>query len=235
VYDRLSKTQEPSEQAIAAAREHVAHIGRLLFERQLTDAAGGNLSVRVGNKVCISPRYSGSQRQWQLSPEDVLVTDLDRNILQGSGQTSRESNAHYKLHNEFSEFGTAVIHAHARNVLVFAAMNLPLPPVLEATRKFGVTPVIEYAPAHHQQLAENVANSLRGREARIKNHAAGVIAPWHGLFLMGKDLDAAFDAVERLDTNAYIILMGGMLRSDAAATETMQTMENVISSFKDTP
>ena len=40
-----------------------------------------------------------------------------------------------------------------------------------------------------------------------------MIARWHGLFVLGKDLDAAFDAAERIDTNARIILLGGALQS----------------------
>lgn len=227
------KTLTPTDEAISAARAHVAYIGRLLFERHLTDAAGGNISVRVGNRLCMSPRYSGTKRQWQLTADDVLVTDLDRNILLGAGQLTRESNVHYKLHNEFGDYGTAVIHAHARNLLVFATTLQPVPPTLEATRKFGVTPVIDYAPAHHMQLAENVAASLRGRESRIQTHAAGVLAPWHGLFLMGKDLDAAFDAVERLDTNAYILIMGRLLVGETALNAALHQMEDIIGNYKD--
>src|SRR5574337_298430 len=98
----VSKTSSPTDEAILATRARIARIGKMLFERRLTDAAGGNISVRVGNLICISPRYSGSQRQWQLEPEDVLVTDLQRNILAGDGKISRESNAHYKLHTEFA-------------------------------------------------------------------------------------------------------------------------------------
>jgi ribulose-5-phosphate 4-epimerase/fuculose-1-phosphate aldolase len=82
-----------------------------------------------------------------------------------------------------------------------------MPPVLEANLKFGVTPVVDYAPAHSADLAEHIAGALHGQESRIQNHAAGVIAPWHGLFVMAKHLAAAFDAVERFDTNAYCILM----------------------------
>ncbi|MBZ0288677.1 MAG: class II aldolase/adducin family protein, partial [Anaerolineae bacterium] len=193
---------------IAEARAHIAEIGALLFDRQLTDAAGGNISVRVGDYVCISPRYSGSKRQWQLKPEDVLVADMNRSILEGKGEVSRESNVHFTLHADasFREAGTAVIHAHPRNLLVFAALAKPMPPVLEANRKFGEVKVVEYAPAHSPILAENVVGALRGQESRIRKQAAGVIAPWHGIFLMGKDLDAAFDAVQRFDANAYIIL-----------------------------
>jgi L-fuculose-phosphate aldolase len=215
------------------ARAKIARIGRMMFERGLTDAAGGNISVRVGDRLCISPRYAGQQRNWELAPEDVLVTDLNRNILEGTGQISREAHTHYALHNTFGDMGTAVIHAHARNILVFAMMERPIPPTLEATRKFGVTPVIAFAPAHSPVLAERIIASIRGREARIKTHAAAVIAPWHGLFLMARDIDAGFDAVERLDNSAYLLLMAGMAFGQPAVDEKLARMEDTIANFKE--
>jgi L-fuculose-phosphate aldolase len=218
---------------IRRARERVAHIGRLLFARHLTDAAGGNLSERVGDLICISPRYSGSQRQWQLSADDVLVINFAGEVLAGDGTISRESQVHLRLHQEFGEYGTGVIHAHARNLLVFAAAEQPLPPVLEATRKFGVTPVVPYAPAHSKTLAANIAASMKGREHLIRGHAAGTIAPWHGLFLMGKDLYAAFDAVERLDNNAYVILQSRALGASPMMEAERARMEDAISSFSE--
>jgi L-fuculose-phosphate aldolase len=207
---------------IVETRAQIVRIGKMLWDRHLTDSAGGNISVRIGEKVCITPRYSGQSRQWHLNPEDVLVVDLEGNLIEGEGQLSRESKVHLKLHNEFRDAGTAVIHAHARNLLVFAAMARPMPPVLEANLKFGEVPVVDFAPAHSARLADNVAGGLRGQEARIKKQAAGVIAPWHGLFLMGKDLNAAFDAVERFDTNAYCILMGAPLGFNEAHWQTLQ-------------
>ncbi len=198
---------------INAMRTKIARFGALLFDRRLTDAAGGNISARVGEYVCITPRFSGSLRQWQLKPEEVLVADKDMNILDGTGEISRESKVHFRLHREFGEHGTGVIHAHAKNILVFAAMNRPMPPVLEATQKFGTIPVVPYAPAHGNGLAESVAGGIKGNEARIRKHAAAVIAPWHGLFVIGKDIDAALDAVERMDNNAYCILMSQLLRN----------------------
>lgn len=227
----LSPTTTPSDDLIQATRAKIASLARMLFERFLADAAGGNLSVRVGNRVCITPRYSGSQKQWHLAADDVLVTAMDRTILAGTGQISRESNVHFTLHHEFADHGTAVIHAHSRNLLVFAAAAKPLPPVLEATRKFGVTPVVEFAPAHSPRLAMHVAAALRGREAAISKQAAGVLAPYHGLFLMGKDLDAAFDAVERLDNNAYCILMGSLLVGSEAVAANQRQMEATISTY----
>lgn len=193
---------------IDAAREHLAYIGRLMFDRHLTDAAGGNISVRVDDLIIISPSLAGQKRQWHLHPEDVLVCDMERNILEGEGKISRESNVHFRLHHEFGVHGKAVMHAHPRNMMVFAAMAVPMPVAIEASIKFGEIKCVEYAPAHSPNLAENICNALVGQEAKIAKHAAGVIAPWHGVFLMAKDLNAAFDAVERFDTNAYCILMG---------------------------
>ncbi len=195
--------------AIERTREHLAQLGALLFERKLTDVAGGNMSVRVGDYICMTPRYAGSKDHWRLTPNRVLVVDIDGNVLDGDGTISREAGVHLRLHKDFGNHGTAVVHAHAQNILVFCAASQPMLPVLEATLKFGTIPVSQYAPSHTPHIADYVADAMRGQEARIREQAAGVIAPYHGIFAMGKDLDATFDAVERMDTNAYCILQNG--------------------------
>jgi L-fuculose-phosphate aldolase len=199
---------------IQQTRERIATFGRMLFDRFLTDAAGGNVSVRVGDLVCLSPRYSGQKRQWRLQPDDVLVVDLHGTKLAGAGDLSRASKVHLRRYNEYPD-GASVVHAHPKHVLVFCAARRPIPPVLEATMKFGTINVTEFAPAHSADLALHVADGLRGQESRIRKQAAAVLAPWHGIFCIGKDLDAAFDAVERIDNNARIILESRALLSPA--------------------
>ena len=154
-------------------------------------------------------------------------------ILCGDGGLTRESAVHFGLHRNFADYGSAVIHAHPRNLLVFACANLEMPPVMEATRKFGVTPVIEYASAHSPKLGERIVATMRGREAMIAKHAAGTLAPWHGLFLMGKNLQAALDAVERLDTNAYMIMMSQYLGASPLLRDERKAMEAAIANFSD--
>src|SRR5262249_45518353 len=102
---------------IEQTREKIARLARMLFDRHLTDAAGGNLSARVGDLVCMSASLSGTRRQWQLEPEDVLVFDMDQNLVEGTGQITREAHVHFRLHHDFGEYGTGVIHAHSRNLL----------------------------------------------------------------------------------------------------------------------
>jgi L-fuculose-phosphate aldolase len=191
-------------------RARIAEIGRLMFDRNLTDTAGGNISVRVGEHVCITPRYAGSKFQWRLRPEQVLVTDFEGNKLEGEGDISREAKVHYALLNAYPESGS-VVHGHAQNVLVFCAANLPMQPVLEATQKFGVIKVSKYATAHSGGLAENLLADFADQGARIKSSAAAVMAVYHGLFVLARDLETGFDVTERLDRNARVILQAGNL------------------------
>ena len=218
---------------VQAGRELVAYIGRMLFDRNLTDACGGNVSMRVGDLYCMSPSLAGHMRQWQLEPDDVLVVNNDREVLVGEGKLTREIDVHFGLHQNYGEYGTGVIHCHPRNLMVFACTNKAMPPIMEATRKFGVTPTIEYAPAHSPKLGERIVATMKGREQRIVKHAAGTIAPWHGLFLMGKNLQAAFDAVERLDTNAYVMMMSQHLGASPMLKDESQQLEDAIANFSD--
>ncbi len=209
---------------LTQTRIKIAETGKMVFGRHLTDAAGGNISVRVGDHVCITPRYSGSKRHWQLQPNQVLVSDLQGNQLDGDGEISREGKVHFRLYKEFPD-GTAVLHSHPRHVMVFVASGQPIEPILEATLKFGTIPVAKnFAPAHSEKLADHIAEAMQGKEEAIRKYAAAVMAPWHGLFVIGKDLEAAFDLTERIDTNAYCILMSRLLPEGGPMDpETMQT------------
>lgn len=230
-------TQKDMAQAdlISQTRRKIAETGKMVFERHLTDAAGGNISVRVGDTVCITPRYSGSKRHWHLQPNQVLVSDLAGNKFDGDGDISREAKVHYRLYKEFPD-GTAVLHSHPRHVMVFVASGQPIEPIFEATLKFGTIPVVKnFAPAHSEKLADFIAEAMQGKDEAIKKYAVAVMAPWHGLFVIGKDLDAAFDLTERIDTNAYAILMSCLLPEGGPMDpETMQTrLREAMQSFND--
>ena len=207
---------------VSEARKLIARVGKALLDRNLTDLAGGNISIRVGDQVAMSPSYAGTRKFWVLEPEDVLVLDLKGNLIEGNGKISRESPTHLKLLNSFYPHGQAVIHAHARNVMVFCAANRTIPPVLEYACKFGEIKLAEYARGgvHGEKLAENVRAALAGQEERMAKQAAAVMVPWHGLFAIGKDLYSVMDAVERIEVNARSIIFAQLLPGGAKRLET---------------
>lgn len=190
--------------------EKVVYIARRMFERRLTDMAGGNISVRDGDRIYLSPRYGGSVQHWQLTPEDIISGPIDTDEIMQHPKFSREGKAHLAVYRTFPE-ATGNIHAHPFHVLPFCVAERPIEPVLEATQKFGVIKVVKGAPAHSQALADNIIEGLMGQEAAIRKQAAAVLLPRHGIFIAAKDIMSAIDTLERIDWNAYCILTQGLM------------------------
>ena len=65
----------------------------------------------------------------------------------------------------------------------------------------------KFAPAHSEKLADAIVEGLRGKDEYIRKYATAVMAPGMVCSSSASDLDAAFDPTERIDTNAYCILM----------------------------
>lgn len=189
--------------------EQIAYVGRRMFERRLTDMAGGNISAREGDVMYITPRYSGSRQHWQLTPEDILSGSVGDAQLMSHPRFSREGQAHVAIYQSFPDV-TAIIHGHAHHVLPFCAACRPIEPVLETTEKFGVVELVEEAPAHSSQLAQNIVDALSGKEHIVRRQAAAVLMPKHGIIVAGKDLLATIDALERIDWNAWCVLAQGL-------------------------
>jgi L-fuculose-phosphate aldolase len=186
-------------------QERVSYVGRLLFERRLTDLCGGNISMRVDDQVYMTPRYSGSRQHWHVDPKTIISGPVSTDEIAGHPGFSREGKAHLDVYRNFPEVA-AIIHAHPFYVMPFCAAEKPIPPVLEATEKFGVIETVPYAPAHSRVLAENIRSELQGKEAYIRRHAAVLLLPRHGVFVVSTDLYMCLDAVERINTNAWCIL-----------------------------
>jgi L-fuculose-phosphate aldolase len=185
--------------------EQIVYVARLMFEQRLTDISGGNVSVADKGQIYITPRFAGSQQHWRVDPSEILSAAIDTDELVSHPRCSRESRVHLAVYRNFPDVG-AVIHAHPFHVLPFVVAERPISPVLESTQKFGVIDLVPAAPAHSQQLADNVVAGLRGKEANIRKQAAAVLLPQHGIVVAGKDLLATVDALERIDWQAWCIL-----------------------------
>lgn len=190
-------------------RPAIVEIARLIYARNLSDSAGGNVSVQAGGRIYITPRYMGSKYRWSIRPDLISVLDAgSRQILEGPTVLSRESRAHLAIYQAFPEAG-AVIHAHPMYTMVFAAANRPLPAMTEYTAKFGTIPCIPPTHAHSQELAEAVVETLRPLWPGFREHGLAVLLPQHGIIVAGHDLDDAYDTLERMEVNARCALLGG--------------------------
>lgn len=181
-----------------------------MFGRGMTDAAGGNISVRVrsadGWAMCMTPRYAAHDKLWQLDPTDVLVLGAAGDLRDGTGVPSRDAHVHAAIYRAVPEAG-AVVHAHAPHCLVFATAKRSIPARLDAALPFGDVPVVDGGADE----ARAVAAALAASSERIAGFAAAVLIAGHGIVVAGRDLAHAYDALERIESNARTVLLTPLL------------------------
>lgn len=184
-------------------RREMATVARLMWERRLTNAAGGNFAVRVeDNRILISPSLMSERKHCVLEPEDFLLIDYDRNILEGDGKLSREGLMHVLILQNFKEIG-CTIHAHPFYCMPFVAQSKPIPNVTEATMGRGEVGCIKWAKAYTDELSESVYHYFEDHRELAEKKPIGVIMPLHGVVVSGPDIYMAYSMLERIETDAF--------------------------------
>lgn len=203
------------------SRARMCTIAASMFDRRLTNAAGGNLSEKVGeDRYIMTASALSSHRLWSISPEDVLVVDGDLHVLEGRGHPTREINMHLAMYRNDPQL-TAVIHAHPGDLMAYAAMGAPMPLVCEAVEFLGAElPCLPYHPATTVELAEAVGAWTKGfscefgaKEFAMEDiYAYGLLLRRHGVIVGATGIWAANDMLERLETNAHAHLGASVLQ-----------------------
>ncbi len=192
-------------------KKELINIVNIIRDRKLTDLAGGNMSVRDGDVICITPKYAGYNLHWELRPEHLLVTTPEGEILDGCREMSREGELHLSLYREFPRAG-AVIHAHPYWTNVFAAWDKNIVPTLEYTVIYGIIECIEHTTACTAELARKVVEHFKHKQSRWPETAMEVLIPAHGVVAMGRDLNDSLAILDAVETEARCQIMGGLLK-----------------------
>jgi L-fuculose-phosphate aldolase len=184
-------------------REKMCHIAREMWERRLTNSAGGNFAVRADeNRVLISPSMMSEHKQCILRPHEILLIDYGQNLLDGEGELSRETKMHLLILENFKNIG-CTIHAHPFWCMAFVSQGRPIPGVTEATMGRGGVGCIEYTKAYSPELAQNVYNYFEARRELAERKPIGVILPLHGVVVSGPNLYGAYSMLERIECDAF--------------------------------
>lgn len=184
-------------------REEMCVVARMMWERRLTNAAGGNFAVRVDeNRILSTPSMMSENKHCQLKPEDMLLIDYEENILEGNGKLSRETNMHILLLSKFQNIG-ATIHAHPFYCMPYVAFSRPIPNVTEATKGRGYVECIPYSKAYSQELADNVYAYFDSRRELAERKPIACILPTHGVVVSGPSIYMAYSMLERIEADAF--------------------------------
>ena len=216
---RAPRRKRPSAGEIDA-REDVVLAGNLIEQAALTPGRSGNVSVRYGSGMLISP--SGMYYS-DIKPKDVVFVDGDGMCPAGQLRPSSEWRFHLSALRARPDRG-AVVHTHSMYSTILACRHEPIPAFHYMVAVAGGTdiPCIPYAPFGSDELADLVAGGLKERDA--------VLMANHGLTVLGRDMEHALEVLREVETLAEqyvrVLALGGAKPLGKAA------MADVLERFK---
>jgi len=184
----------PLDHQRAAARALVARVSFVCFDRGLTELQGGNMSVRAGDEVVTTPTMASEHDGWRLSPDDMVIHDLDGGVVAGDPRrVSRETRLHLRLYRAYPDV-RSVFHLHLSEAL--AAVELWDPGVVSAEAEpFGVPLVrVEDGLDAQTEPHDRRVEQLLGFVPR--DGGAVSISPTHGIISVGPDVATNLRGVE---------------------------------------
>ena len=206
-----------------ADRELICRVGGLLYDRGYAAANDGNLSVRVGeDRLLITPSGVGKGR---MTPDMLLVTDLDGQVVEGDRHPSSETKMHLMVYRRRPDAG-AVVHAHPPVSTAFAVCRrgLETPYLAELAAGLGTVPC---TPSFAMLSTDEVPESV---EPYLPDHNAVLLAN-HGALAWGADLWEAFDRLETVEHTAKIVLnaeaLGGGVPLTAEEVARLQSLRGM--------
>lgn len=193
---------------LESLRKQVLAANQEIARRGLAPHTFGNASGvdRSGEKPLVVIKPSGVDYA-TLKPEDLVVTDLDGNIVDGRLRPSSDLDTHTLLYREFPQIG-GVVHTHSEFATAWAQAGRPIPcfGTTHADYFHGPVPVTEpltvgeVSSGYVRNTGVVIVRRFRA-EGLDPGAVPGVLVAGHAPFAWGKD---AADAVEHADVLEYV-------------------------------
>ena len=184
------------------AREGLVAAGRELARLGLSPGSSGNLSIRDGDTIVMSPTGSNLAG---LRVDDLSVLDFDGRLLAGV-RASKEFPFHRAMYRRDASCG-AVVHLHSRAATAFSCLppwaeNSAVPPLTPYfVMRVGQTPLIPYSAPGDAAQADLIEDlPLPFRAALLQNH---------GSITSGPSMTSAVDTAIELEEVCGLLLTIG--------------------------
>ncbi|MCZ4515883.1 class II aldolase/adducin family protein [Streptomyces sp. ActVer] len=202
----------PAREALERAWDELVATARRTVADGLVVGTSGNVSVRVGDTVLVTPSGVPYDR---LAPGDLCGVSLDGRQELGSLVPTSELPMHLAVYRTTD--ARAVVHTHAVHATAVSTLVTELPLIhYMAAALGGPVRVAPYATYGTEKLAENMLRALRDRTACLLQN--------HGTLTYGTTLPQAYDRTAQLEWMCRVWLTASSLPGH---TPTLLTREQV--------
>ena len=191
---------------VAAARAKVSALHAELPRWGLVVWTAGNVSQRVvvdpagpSERDLLVIKPSGVTYD-ELTPESMVVCDLEANLVEGDRAPSSDTAAHAYVYTHMPHVG-GVVHTHSTYATAWAARAEPVPCVLTmmADEFGGDIPIGPFALIGDDSIGRGIVETLR------ESRSPAVLMRNHGPFTIGKDAKAAVKAAVMVEEVARTV------------------------------
>jgi len=178
-------------------RQELIDTARKMEKYDLIRMSGGNVTLRTDDdRVLITPTAMSYDT---MVPEDIVVTDLEGNIVEGKRKPSSDLKAALYILNHMPEV-KAVIHTHQPKATALSLVCDRLP-VISTTMVDEVKAEVNVAP-----FTISSDEGMGVQTVKYAGKALCVILKNHGVMAYGKSLDQALCAAIYLEESADVYL-----------------------------
>ena len=185
----LKDYSQETQSEVKLVRELVSNLHDQLIKWNLVVWTAGNVSQRLHTADLMVIKPSGVRYE-RLTPESMIVCDLDGNVVDGSYSPSSDTASHAYIYRNMPEvFG--VVHTHSTYATAWAAIgeNIPCGLTMMGDEFGGSVPVGPFRLIGSEAIGQSVVETLRKYPK-----SPAVLMQNHGPFVIGKDAESAVKA-----------------------------------------
>lgn len=188
--------------------DHLCEVARSFFARGLAFGSTGNLSIRAGESVWITPT---GQSFRALEAAELAEIAMDGSVI-GTNKPSKEYPFHLGCYRAAGERAAAIVHLHSTYSVALSCLEWIDPdepmPVITPYYLMRVAPlgIVPYHRPGSEELGAAVAEAAANHNVLLLRN--------HGMLAMGRTLDEAVDRAEELEETAklHFLLRGEKTR-----------------------
>ncbi|MEV3991606.1 class II aldolase/adducin family protein [Streptomyces sp. NPDC049837] len=209
-----------TQDAIARAWDALVDTARRTVADGLVVGTSGNVSVRVGDLVLVTPSGVPYDR---LTPADTVAVDLDGTQVRGRLTPTSELPMHLEIYRHTT--ARAVVHTHAVHATAVSTLVTELPLIhYMAAALGGPVRVAPYALYGTEELAGHMLGALDGR--------TGCLLRNHGTITYGDSLDQAYDRTAQLEWMCRVWLTASSVPGHTPSLLSAAELDQVAEKFR---
>ena len=188
-------------------RAEVCRLHAELPKNNLVAWTSGNISARdaASGQVVIKP---SGLRFDDLTPENMVITDLEGRVLEGELKPSSDTASHCYIYRHLPHVN-GIVHTHSRYATAFAVVGESIPCATTAMAdEFGAEiPCAGFSLIGGEEIGRLVVDTLTG------HRSPAALLQNHGVFTIGRTAEAAVKAAVMTEDNAAIVWAARQLGS----------------------